>query len=63
MGRWNKLKPEISLSPKAVELMNRMLSDGKRVQIDFDRRTGKLKIYEVARLRTEYEVMVAAAGR
>lgn len=59
----NKLKPEISLSPKAVELMNRMLSDGKRVQIDFDRRTGKLKIYEVQRLRTEYEVTVAAVER
>ena len=57
------MKTEISLSPKAVELMNRMLTDGKRVQIDFDRRTGKLKIYEVARLRTEYEVQVAAAER
>lgn len=57
------MKTEISLSPKAVELMNRMLTDGKRVQIDFDRRTGKLKIYEVARLRTEYEVQVTAAER
>ena len=57
------MKTEISLSPKAVELMNRMLTDGKRVQIDFDRRTGKLKIYEVARLRTEYEVQVAAGER
>ena len=57
------MKTEISLSPKAVELMNRMLTDGKRVQIDFDRRTGKLKIYEVARLRTEYEVQVAVAER
>ena len=57
------MKTEISLSPKAIELMNRMLTDGKRVQIDFDRRTGKLKIYEVARLRTEYEVQVTAAER
>ena len=63
MGRWNNLKQEISLSPKAVELMNRMLSDGKRVQVDFDRRTGKLKIYEAPRLRTEYEVTVTAGVR
>lgn len=57
------MKTEISLSPKAVDLVNRMLTEGKRVQIDFDRRTGKLKIYEVARLRTEYEVTVTAGER
>ena len=57
------MRTEIQLSQKAVNLVNQMLTDGKRVQIDFDRRTGKLKIYEVARLRTEYEVTVAAAER
>lgn len=53
-------KTEISLSPKAVQTINELLSSGARAQIDYDPRTGELKIYEVPRLKTKYRVVVAA---
>ncbi len=52
------LKHEISLSPKAVETVNELLSSGSRVQVDYDPRSGELKIYEVPRMRTKYRVVI-----
>ncbi len=54
------MKPEISLSSKAVETVNELLSSGCRVQLDFDPRSGELKIYEVPRMKTKYRVVVSA---
>lgn len=54
------MKQEISLSPKAVGLINDMLTQGVRVQIDYDPRTGELKIYEVPRIKTKYRAVVNA---
>lgn len=53
-------KKEISLSPRAVQTINELLTSGARAQIDYDPRTGELKIYEVPRLKTKYKVVVAA---
>lgn len=53
------MNPRISLSPKAVTMMNRMLMEGKRIQIDYDPRTGELKIYEVPRIQTVYRVVIS----
>ena len=53
------MKHEISLSPTAVETVNELLSSGSRVQIDYDPRSGELKIYEVPRMKTKYRVVVA----
>ena len=53
-------KTEIVLSPRAIQTINETLSSGSRVQIDYDPRTGELKIYEVPRLKTKYRVVVAA---
>lgn len=53
------MKQEISLSPRAVETVNELLSSGSRVQLDFDPRSGELKIYEVPRLKTKYRVVIA----
>lgn len=54
------MKQEISLSPKAVDMVNELLSSGSRVQLDFDPRSRELKVYEVPRLKTKYRVVVAA---
>ena len=54
------MKQEISLSPKAVALINELLTQGARVQIDYDPRNGELKIYEAPRLKTKYKVVVNA---
>lgn len=54
------MKQEISLSPKAVETVNELLSSGNRVQLDYDPRSGELKIYEVPRMRTKYRVVINA---
>ena len=40
------MRTEIQLSPKAVETVNELLSSGSRVQLDYDPRSGELKIYE-----------------
>lgn len=53
------MKQEILLSHKAIAVINEQLTSGARVQIDFDPRTGELKIYEVPRLKTKYRVVVA----
>lgn len=58
--RYYMPKTEISLSPKAVQTINELLTSGARAQIDYDPRTGELKIYEVPRMKTKYKVVVAA---
>lgn len=50
---------EITLSPKAVQIINELLTAGCRVNVDFDPRNGELKIYEVPRMKTKYRVVVA----
>lgn len=52
-------KTEITLSCKAVQIINERLTSGSRVQIDYDPRNGELKIYEVPRMKTIYRVVVA----
>ena len=54
------MRTEIQLSAKAVDVVNELLSSGSRVQLDYDPRSGELKIYEVPRLKTKYRVVVAA---
>ena len=54
------MKPEISISPVAVSTINELLNGGNRVQVDYDPRTGELKIYEVPRMKTKYKVVIAA---
>ena len=54
-------KPEISILPKAVATINELLTQGSRVQIDYDPRTAELKIYEVPRMKTKYKVVLAGA--
>lgn len=51
-------KTEISLSPKAIQTINELLTNGSKAQIDYDPRTGELKIYEVPRMKTKYRVVV-----
>lgn len=58
-ARCNYVKQEISLSPKAVATVNELLSSGSRVQLDYDPRSGELKIYEVPRMKTKYRVVVS----
>ena len=52
-------KTEIRLSEKAVSVINEQLTNGTRVQVDYDPRNGELKIYEVPRMKTKYRVVVA----
>ena len=54
------MRTEIQLSPKAIATVNELLSDGNRVQLDFDPRSGELKIYEVPRMKTKYRVVVTS---
>ena len=54
-------KLEISLSPTAVGVVNRILNSGSRVQIDYDPRTKELKIYRVPRMETKYKVTITNA--
>lgn len=54
------MRTEIRLSPNAVDTVNELLSAGNRVQLDYDPRSGELKIYEVPRLKTKYRVVVSA---
>lgn len=53
------MKQEIFLSHKAIAVINEHLSNGDRVQIDFDPRTRELKIFEVPRMKTKYRVVIA----
>lgn len=52
-------KTAITLSSKAVAIINERLTSGERVQVDFDPRTNELKIYEVPRMKMKYRVVVA----
>lgn len=52
------MKQEISLSPKAVGLINEMLSCGKIVEIDINRKTGELMIFEKNPGKLKYRVVV-----
>lgn len=52
------MKHEISLSPKAVETINRLLSDGCEVKIDVNPKTHELMIFKVPRKKMEYKVVI-----
>ena len=53
-------KQTISLSPKAIQTINDLLSAGNRVQIDYNPRNGELAIYRVPRMETKYRVTVSS---
>lgn len=50
-------KQEISLSPRAVNLINEILSSGKRVEIVVVNK--HLMIYEVPRSTRKYDVLIS----
>lgn len=52
-------KQEISLSPSAVSIINRMLSNGEKVEIDVHQKTHELMIFKVPRAKLEYKVVIA----
>ena len=52
-------KHEISLSPTAVSIINRLLSAGEEVKIDVNQKTKELMIFRVPRKKLEYRVVVA----
>lgn len=51
------MKQEISLSPKAVRLINEILSNGKKAEIVIV--NNRLMIYEVPRSTRKYDVVIA----
>lgn len=55
----NKTKQEISLSPAAVSIINRLLSSGEEVKIDVNQKTHELMIFKVPRKKMEYKVVIA----
>lgn len=52
-------KPEISLSPEAVRIINRLLTSGEEVKLDVNQKTHELMIFRVPRKKMEYRVVVA----
>lgn len=52
------MKREISLSPKAIQIINDLLSDGQEVKIDVNPKTNELMIFKVPRKKMEYKVVV-----
>ena len=50
------MKPEISLSPKAIHVINAILSSGNRVNISVVGQ--RLRITEIATEKVRYDVMV-----
>ena len=53
------MKHEISLSSHAVEVINRLLSNGEEVKLDINPKTHELMIFRVPRKKLEYKVTVA----
>ena len=53
------MKREISLSPTAVEIVNRLLTNGDEVKLDVNQKTHELMIFRVPRKKLEYKVAVA----
>lgn len=51
---------QINLSQKAIATINELLTNGTRVQVDYNPRTKELAIYEVPRMKTRYRVVVTA---
>lgn len=52
------MKPEISLSPKAIEIINQLLSSGCEVKIDVNQKTHELMIFKVPRKKMEYKAVI-----
>lgn len=53
-------KLEISLSPTAIETVNRILSHGDDVKIHINRKTNELMVFKYENPKLEYKVVVAA---
>ncbi len=53
------MKQEISLSPTAIGIINKLLSEGNEVKIDVNQKTHELMIFRVPRKKMEYRVVVA----
>ena len=56
LQRGNKLKREISLSPKAIHVINEILSNGNRVNISLVGQ--RLRITEIASEKVKYDTMI-----
>jgi len=52
------VKQEISLSPTAVNIINRLLTNGEEVKLDVNQKTHELMIFRVPRKKMEYKVTV-----
>ena len=71
MGQNHRLPPhgeimskrEISLSPAAVAVINRILSDGHDVKVHINGKTNELMIYKYENPRLEYKVVVPTRER
>lgn len=57
--RYGNTKQEISLSPAAISIINRLLSSGEEVKIDVNQKTHELMIFKVPRKKMEYKVVVS----
>ena len=53
------MKQEISLSPKAIQTINRILSDGKKAQVSLVGQ--RLRITEIADGKVKYDTMIPKA--
>lgn len=53
------MRTEIQLSPKAIEKINTILTEGNRVEVFFNGKTGELVIYRILPYKTEYRTVVA----
>ena len=57
------MKQAISLSPTAVNIINRLLSNGEEVKLDVNQKTNELMIFRVPRKKMEYKVTVTERWR
>lgn len=53
-------KLEISLSTSAVNVLNEILTAGKKAEVDVNGKTGELMIFEVPKSKLKYKVAVTA---
>lgn len=52
------MKNNVALSDKAVRVINELLSNGERVQISFNSKSGELVIHQIPPYKTKYKVVV-----
>ena len=57
------MKQEISISPAAVAVINRILSEGHDVKVHINNKTNELMVYRYKNPSLEYRVVVPTQGR